>query len=135
MKNIFYPLKYYNYPIITKTLGPWVCLHCCSKLGRHRSVSGRGMGRRILNDALRTMVNAERRRKATVELNPISTVISSFLQIMKHRGRYLSIFNHLLFVSISVIKFIFFFLKFETPLNSTGFEPLCLLHFNFQGHH
>lgn len=44
------------------------------------------MGRRILNDALRTMVNAERRRKATVELNPISTVISSFLQIMKHRG-------------------------------------------------
>ncbi|KAI9118951.1 hypothetical protein K1719_009626 [Acacia pycnantha] len=44
------------------------------------------MGRRILNDALRTMVNAERRGKATVELKPISTVISSFLRIMKVRG-------------------------------------------------
>ncbi|KAK7319914.1 hypothetical protein RJT34_04642 [Clitoria ternatea] len=46
----------------------------------------RGMGRRILNDALRSMVNAERRAKATVELNPISTVISSFLCIMKNHG-------------------------------------------------
>ncbi|KAK7358435.1 hypothetical protein VNO77_00368 [Canavalia gladiata] len=44
------------------------------------------MGRRILNDALRSMVNAERRGKATVELKPISTVISSFLRIMKHHG-------------------------------------------------
>ncbi|KAL1300325.1 hypothetical protein HN51_045025 [Arachis hypogaea] len=44
------------------------------------------MGRRILNDALRSMVNAERRGKASVELKPISTVISSFLQIMKTRG-------------------------------------------------
>ncbi|XP_004503527.1 small ribosomal subunit protein uS8my [Cicer arietinum] len=44
------------------------------------------MGRRILNDALRSMVNAEKRGKTLVELNPISTVISSFLQIMKHRG-------------------------------------------------
>ncbi|GAU11776.1 hypothetical protein TSUD_75270 [Trifolium subterraneum] len=43
------------------------------------------MGRRILNDALRSMVNAEKRGKAMVELKPISTVISSFLQIMKHR--------------------------------------------------
>ncbi|MBA0853283.1 hypothetical protein Goshw_015749 [Gossypium schwendimanii] len=39
------------------------------------------MGRRILNDALR-----EKRGKATVELKPISTVISSFLTIMKYRG-------------------------------------------------
>lgn len=46
------------------------------------------MGRRILNDALRSMVNAEKRGKAMVELKPISTVISSFLQIMKHRGNY-----------------------------------------------
>ncbi|XP_057438980.1 40S ribosomal protein S15a-5-like [Lotus japonicus] len=44
------------------------------------------MGRRILNDALRTMVNAEKRGKAAVELSHISTVISSFLQIMKNRG-------------------------------------------------
>ncbi|KAG2718257.1 hypothetical protein I3843_03G205500 [Carya illinoinensis] len=44
------------------------------------------MGRRILNEALRAMVNAERRRKATVELKPISTVMSSFLKIMKDRG-------------------------------------------------
>ncbi|KAA3490066.1 hypothetical protein Goshw_009450 [Gossypium schwendimanii] len=43
------------------------------------------MGRRILNDALRSIVNAERRGKATVELKPISTVISSFLNIMKYR--------------------------------------------------
>ncbi|AET05132.1 ribosomal protein S8 [Medicago truncatula] len=44
------------------------------------------MGRRILNDALRSMVNAEKRGKAMVELKPISNVISSFLHIMKHRG-------------------------------------------------
>ncbi|KDO39731.1 hypothetical protein CISIN_1g038812mg [Citrus sinensis] len=42
------------------------------------------MGRRILNDALRAIVNAERRGKATVELQPISTVMSSFLNIMKY---------------------------------------------------
>lgn len=44
------------------------------------------MGRRILNDALRTIVNAERRGKASVELKPISTVMSSFLRIMKEKG-------------------------------------------------
>ncbi|OAY27167.1 40S ribosomal protein S15a-5 [Manihot esculenta] len=44
------------------------------------------MGRRILNDALRAIVNAERRGKASVELQPISTVMSSFLKIMKDRG-------------------------------------------------
>ncbi|KAJ0090593.1 hypothetical protein Patl1_13418 [Pistacia atlantica] len=44
------------------------------------------MGRRILNDALRSIVNAERRGKSNVELKPISTVMSSFLNIMKYRG-------------------------------------------------
>ncbi|KAL5221602.1 hypothetical protein ABZP36_026315 [Zizania latifolia] len=44
------------------------------------------MGRRILNDALRTMVNADRRGKATAMLQPISGVMVSFLNIMKHRG-------------------------------------------------
>ncbi|CAD5182663.1 small ribosomal subunit protein uS8my-like isoform X1 [Musa acuminata AAA Group] len=44
------------------------------------------MGRRILNDALRTIVNAERRGKATATLQPISSVIVSFLRIMKDRG-------------------------------------------------
>jgi ribosomal protein S8 len=44
------------------------------------------MGRRILNDALRTMVNAERRGKATALLQPISGVMVSFLNIMRHRG-------------------------------------------------
>ncbi|KAG9449239.1 hypothetical protein H6P81_009204 [Aristolochia fimbriata] len=44
------------------------------------------MGRRILNDALRTIVNAERRGKATANLQPISNVMSAFLVIMKHRG-------------------------------------------------
>uniref|UniRef100_A0A453SZN0 Small ribosomal subunit protein uS8c n=2 Tax=Aegilops tauschii TaxID=37682 RepID=A0A453SZN0_AEGTS len=44
------------------------------------------MGRRILNDALRTMVNAERRGKAMAQLQPISGVMISFLNIMKHRG-------------------------------------------------
>uniref|UniRef100_A0A7N0UGD4 Uncharacterized protein n=1 Tax=Kalanchoe fedtschenkoi TaxID=63787 RepID=A0A7N0UGD4_KALFE len=44
------------------------------------------MGRRILNDALRTIVNAERRGKATADLQPISGVMSAFLRIMKTRG-------------------------------------------------
>ncbi|KAK7245287.1 hypothetical protein RIF29_40126 [Crotalaria pallida] len=44
------------------------------------------MGRRILNEALSAMVNAERRGKSIVELKPISTVMSSFLKIMKNRG-------------------------------------------------
>ncbi|OIW04793.1 hypothetical protein TanjilG_11095 [Lupinus angustifolius] len=44
------------------------------------------MGRRIMNEALSAIVNAERRGKSTVNLNPVSSVISSFLQIMKHRG-------------------------------------------------
>jgi small subunit ribosomal protein S15Ae len=44
------------------------------------------MGRRILNDALRTIVNAEKRGKASVELKPVSTVMSSFLRIMKEKG-------------------------------------------------
>ncbi|KAJ6310226.1 hypothetical protein OIU76_015039 [Salix suchowensis] len=44
------------------------------------------MGRRILNDALRAIVNAEKRNKSTVELQPVSTVMSSFLKIMKDRG-------------------------------------------------
>ncbi|XP_022959550.1 40S ribosomal protein S15a-2-like [Cucurbita moschata] len=44
------------------------------------------MGRRILNDALRAIVNAERRGKATVELKPISSVMSAFLKVMKDHG-------------------------------------------------
>ncbi|KAJ8642411.1 hypothetical protein MRB53_019105 [Persea americana] len=49
-------------------------------------VKTENMGRRILNDALRTIVNAERRGKATTNLKPISTVMTSFLKIMKDRG-------------------------------------------------
>nr|GMD60541.1 40S ribosomal protein S15a-5-like [Ipomoea batatas]GMD66493.1 40S ribosomal protein S15a-5-like [Ipomoea batatas]GMD68671.1 40S ribosomal protein S15a-5-like [Ipomoea batatas]GMD70732.1 40S ribosomal protein S15a-5-like [Ipomoea batatas] len=44
------------------------------------------MGRRILNDALRTIVNAEKRGFASAQLQPISNVMANFLQIMKHRG-------------------------------------------------
>ncbi|XP_073037513.1 small ribosomal subunit protein uS8my-like isoform X1 [Primulina eburnea] len=44
------------------------------------------MGRRILNDALRTIVNAEKRGFASAEINPISNVMASFLRIMKFRG-------------------------------------------------
>ncbi|XAR49959.1 hypothetical protein NMG60_11004148 [Bertholletia excelsa] len=44
------------------------------------------MGRRILNEALRTIVNAEKRGFATAQLKPISNVMSSFLRIMKYRG-------------------------------------------------
>ncbi|KAH0687673.1 hypothetical protein KY290_019274 [Solanum tuberosum] len=44
------------------------------------------MGRRILNDALRTIVNAEKRGFASAELKPVSDVIANFLQIMKYRG-------------------------------------------------
>lgn len=51
----------------------------------------RKMGRMILNNALRAIVNAEKRGKATVELQPISTVMSSFLTIMKNRGKTLYI--------------------------------------------
>ena len=56
-----------------------VCFIC--KLARVR------MGRRILNDALRTMVNAERRGMAKAHLQPISTVMTSFLKIMKDHGK------------------------------------------------
>lgn len=52
------------------------------------------MGRRILNDALRTIVNAEKRGFASAELKPVSNVISNFLQIMKYRGIYLTILFH-----------------------------------------
>ncbi|KAL8458461.1 hypothetical protein ACS0TY_035272 [Phlomoides rotata] len=44
------------------------------------------MGRRILNDALRTIVNAEKRGFASADLKPISNVVASFLRIMKYRG-------------------------------------------------
>ncbi|URE03518.1 40S ribosomal protein [Musa troglodytarum] len=44
------------------------------------------MGPRILNDVLRTIVNAEKRGKATANLQPISTVMVSFLNFMKIRG-------------------------------------------------
>ncbi|RAL52468.1 hypothetical protein DM860_007325 [Cuscuta australis] len=44
------------------------------------------MGRRILNDALRTIVNAEKRGFASAQLKPISNVMANFLQIMKYRG-------------------------------------------------
>lgn len=48
---------------------------------------GRGkMGRIILNNALRTIVNAERRKKSMVELKPISTVMASFLKVMRCHG-------------------------------------------------
>ncbi|CAN6441491.1 unnamed protein product [Victoria cruziana] len=44
------------------------------------------MGRRILNEALSKLVNAERRGKATVQLQPVSILMASFLGIMKQRG-------------------------------------------------
>ncbi|KAK1289462.1 40S ribosomal protein S15a-2 [Acorus calamus] len=44
------------------------------------------MGRRILNEALRKMVNADKRGMATAQLQPISNVMVGFLNIMKERG-------------------------------------------------
>ncbi|XP_078174423.1 small ribosomal subunit protein uS8my-like [Carex rostrata] len=44
------------------------------------------MGRRILNEALSKMVNAERRGFASTNLQPISSVMVSFLNVMKYRG-------------------------------------------------
>ncbi|KAE9467890.1 hypothetical protein C3L33_00191, partial [Rhododendron williamsianum] len=44
------------------------------------------MGRRILNNALSTIVNAEKRGFATAQLKPISNVMAAFLNIMKYRG-------------------------------------------------
>ncbi|PIA64456.1 hypothetical protein AQUCO_00100144v1 [Aquilegia coerulea] len=43
------------------------------------------MGKRILNEALSKIVNAERRGKATAQLQPVSNMIASFLQVMKNR--------------------------------------------------
>lgn len=39
-----------------------------------------------MNEALSTIVNAEKRGFATAQLQPISNVMASFLTIMKHRG-------------------------------------------------
>lgn len=39
-----------------------------------------------MNEALSTIVNAEKRGFATTQLQPISNVMASFLTIMKHRG-------------------------------------------------
>ncbi|XP_042403095.1 40S ribosomal protein S15a-5-like [Zingiber officinale] len=44
------------------------------------------MGRRILNDALQKMLNAERRGNASTTLQPISGTIIAFLNVMKSRG-------------------------------------------------
>jgi hypothetical protein len=57
------------------------------------------------------MVNAEKRGKAMVELKPISTVISSFLQIMKHRGNISTTPNTALhFTSFSIFSYFILFL-------------------------
>jgi ribosomal protein S8 len=72
------------------------------------------MGRRILNDALRSMVNAEKRGKAMVELKPISTVISSFLQIMKHRGNISTPPNTALHFVFNLFIFYFIFTSFDS---------------------
>ncbi|KAJ6984968.1 40S ribosomal protein S15a-5 [Populus alba x Populus x berolinensis] len=78
-RRIFSTNKESGSGVVEEKLKSWVL-----RLGFERE-SGR-MGRRILNDALRAIVNAERRSKSTVELQPISTVMSSFLKIMKDRG-------------------------------------------------
>ncbi|KAF6138241.1 hypothetical protein GIB67_011081 [Kingdonia uniflora] len=44
------------------------------------------MGRKILNEALSKIVNAEKRGFATTNLRPVSNVMASFLKIMKDRG-------------------------------------------------
>ncbi|KAI3882612.1 hypothetical protein MKX03_007556 [Papaver bracteatum] len=43
------------------------------------------MARRILNQAMSKIVNAERRSRSTATLQPISGLMSSFLNVMKHR--------------------------------------------------
>ena len=65
------------------------------------------MGRRILNDALRTIVNAEKRGFASAELKPISNVVASFLQIMKYRGMqmYVNHINNFLIVCVCDARF------------------------------
>eukprot|EP00252_Welwitschia_mirabilis_P010798 TRINITY_DN2430_c0_g1_i3.p1 TRINITY_DN2430_c0_g1~~TRINITY_DN2430_c0_g1_i3.p1 ORF type:complete len:130 (-),score=12.38 TRINITY_DN2430_c0_g1_i3:161-550(-) len=44
------------------------------------------MGMRILNEALRKMVNAERRGITIVKLQPMSLMMANFLNVMKYRG-------------------------------------------------
>ena len=106
--------------------------------GRERERE-REMGRRILNDALRSIVNAEKRGKATVELKPISNVISSFLKIMKDRGKSVLLLSLPIWVLYSSTFFhwfnkIFPFILLDSPFiwNSGGFvliKDLC----NFNG--
>lgn len=67
---------------------------CPPTLGYRVHEAQKEMGRRILNEALRAMVNAERRGKASVELKPISTVMSSFLKIMKDRGKAIAFYSN-----------------------------------------
>ncbi|VFQ98779.1 unnamed protein product [Cuscuta campestris] len=68
------------------------------------------MGRRILNDALTTIVNAEKRGFASAQLKPISNVMANFLQIMKYRG-WISFFalcmdTPILFQHVSAVSYI-----------------------------
>lgn len=95
MKNFEYPYRSFRYRKCHLEI-PETPLYCldsvslnrlCPQLLGFRVYARRQMGRRILNEALRAIVNAERRGKATVELKPISTVMSSFLKIMKDRGK------------------------------------------------
>ena len=80
--------------------------------GRERERE-REMGRRILNDALRSIVNAEKRGKATVELKPISNVISSFLKIMKDRGKSVLFLSLPIWVFFIVLLFFIASIKFS----------------------
>lgn len=84
------------------------------------------MGRRILNDALRTIVNAEKRGKASVELKPVSTVMSSFLKIMKEKGHIF--YFCLLLVQLglnSFPKFVIYLFRFISFVD-IGFSHICL---------
>lgn len=44
------------------------------------------MGMRILNEALRKMVNAEKRGFTKVQLQPMSSLMVNYLRVMKSRG-------------------------------------------------
>ena len=77
------------------------------------------MGMRILNEALRKMVNAEKRGFTKVQLQPMSLLMVNYLNVMKSRGNF----------QISHQSIIYLFC-FPYPLHKLAFDALNLSSFD-----